>query len=107
MNKGEIIIYQPDEKSTHIDVLIDDETVWLTQSQMVELFLSSRQNISLHINNIFKEGELNQASTVKEYLTVQLLFAKKVQLKVAFYNLSAHEMLNILSTPNLSVPEIR
>jgi len=87
MNKGEIIIYQPDEKSTHLEVRIDDETVWLTQSQMVELFLSSKQNISLHINNIFKEGELNQASTVKEYLTVQIEGARKVQRKVASYNL--------------------
>jgi len=87
MNKGEIIIYQPDEKSTHLEVRIDDETVWLTQSQMVELFLSSKQNISLHINNIFKEGELNQTSTVKEYLTVQIEGARKVQRKVASYNL--------------------
>jgi hypothetical protein len=57
-DKGEIIIYQPDDKSTQFEVRIDDETVWLSQTQMVELFNSSKQNISLHINNIFKEGEL-------------------------------------------------
>ena len=70
IDKGEIIIYLPDDKSTQLEVRIDEETVWLTQAQMVELFSSTKQNISLHINNIFKEGELNQNSTVKEYLTV-------------------------------------
>jgi hypothetical protein len=67
--KGEIIIYQPEEKSTQFEVRIDEDTVWLTQIQMVELFSSSKQNISLHINNIFKEGELIKNSVVKYYLT--------------------------------------
>ena len=48
---------------------IEDETVWLTQAQMLNLFMSTKQNISLHINNVFKEGELLQDSVVKEYLT--------------------------------------
>ena len=69
--KDEIIIYQPDSKSARIEVRIGEETVWLTQAQMVELFNSSKQNVSLHINNIFKENELSYNSTVKEYLTVQ------------------------------------
>ena len=69
---GEIILYQPDDKSTQLEVRIDEETVWLSQSQMVELFTSTKQNVSLHISNIFKEDELNPTSTVKEYLTVQL-----------------------------------
>jgi hypothetical protein len=68
-DKGEIIIYQPDDKSAQFEVRIDEETVWLTQIQMVELFSSSKQNISLHINNIFKEGELIKNSVVKYYLT--------------------------------------
>ena len=71
METGEIIIYQPDDSSTKLEVHIEEETVWLTQAQMVELFSSTRQNISLHINNIYKEGELSPDSTVKEYLTVQ------------------------------------
>jgi len=70
METGELILYQSDDKSTQLEVLIDEDTVWLTQSQMVELFASTKQNISLHTNNIFKEGELSQHSTVKEYLTV-------------------------------------
>jgi hypothetical protein len=71
----------------HLDVRIEDESVWLTQAQMVELFDSTKQNISLHINNIFKEGELLQSSTVKEYLTVQLEGHRSVKRKVYFYNL--------------------
>jgi hypothetical protein len=87
MDKGEIIIYQPDNISTQIDVLIEDETVWLTQAQMVELFGSTKQNISLHINNIFKEGELLSDSTVKDYLIVQLEGIRKVKRKITVYNL--------------------
>jgi hypothetical protein len=87
MEKGEIILYQTDDKSTQLDVRIDSETVWLTQSQMVELFSSTKQNISLHINNVFKEGELIQSSTVKEYLTVQMEGVRRVQRKITIYNL--------------------
>jgi hypothetical protein len=86
-DKGQIIIYQPEDKSSQFEVRIDEETVWLTQIQMVELFSSSKQNISLHINNIFKEGELLQVSTVKEYLTVQVEGGRRVKRKIAFYNL--------------------
>jgi hypothetical protein len=67
--KSEIIIYQTHDGITKIDVHMADETLWLTQLQMAELFQMSKQNISLHINNIFKEGELGQISVVKDYLT--------------------------------------
>ena len=66
--ENKIIIYQPDE-TLKLDVQVEDDTVWLTQAQMVELFQTTKQNISLHTNNIFKEGELNANSVVKEYLT--------------------------------------
>jgi hypothetical protein len=68
-------------------VRIEEETVWLTQSQMVELFDSTKQNISLHIKNIFKEGELQPGPTVKEYLTVQTEGKRRVKRKVTVYNL--------------------
>jgi hypothetical protein len=68
--KDEIVLYQPDE-SVQLEVRVQDETVWLSQQQMAELFESTKQNISLHINNIYKEGELQRSATVKEYLTVQ------------------------------------
>ncbi|MDR1358354.1 MAG: virulence RhuM family protein [Coriobacteriales bacterium] len=69
MDKGEIILYRPQDESISIDVLVESETVWLTQAQMAELFGKTKQNISLHINNAFKDGELDRDSVVKEYLT--------------------------------------
>ncbi|MFZ3170489.1 MAG: hypothetical protein WA118_00650 [Carboxydocellales bacterium] len=68
-NNTEILIYQTEDGRTKVDVRVEDETVWLTQAQMVELFQTSKQNISLHIKNVFSEGELNENSVVKEYLT--------------------------------------
>lgn len=68
-------------------VRLEEETVWLTQMQMVELFNSSKQNISLHINNIFKEDELEQKATVKDYLTVQKEGNCNVKRKITCYNL--------------------
>ncbi len=87
MQKDEIIIYQSDDKNIHLEVRLEDETVWLSQNQMVELFQSTKQNISLHINNIFKEGELIQSATVKDYLTVQKEGLRTVKRKITVYNL--------------------
>jgi hypothetical protein len=66
--KGEIVLYQPDD-NVRLEVRLQDDTVWLTQQQMTELFKTTKQNVSLHINNIFREGELAQNSVVKESLT--------------------------------------
>ena len=66
--KGEIVMYQPDE-TIRLEVRVESETVWLTQQQMAELFLTTKQNVSLHVNNIFKEDELTENSVVKESLT--------------------------------------
>lgn len=68
-DNSEIIIYQTEDGHTKIDVRMDEETVWLSQIQMAELFQTTKQNISLHINNAFKEGEIDPNSVVKEYLT--------------------------------------
>jgi hypothetical protein len=87
MDKGEIILYRPQGDDVAIDVLVENETVWLTQAQMVELFGKTKQNISLHINNIIKDGELQANRTVKESLTVQIEGGREVQRKVAYYNL--------------------
>ena len=67
--ENEIIIYQTQDGQTKIDVRIENETVWLTQNQMAELFQTTKQNISMHIKNIFEEGELLENSVVKDYLT--------------------------------------
>ncbi len=87
MANNEIIIYKSDEFTSSIEVKLEDDTVWLSQAQMVELFEATKQNISLHINNIFREGELDKDSTVKDYLTVQKEGNRKVKRKVSFYNL--------------------
>ena len=68
VSTGEIVLYQP-EGEVKLEVRVEDETVWLTQAQMAELFHATKQNISLHIANIYKEGELDRNSVVKEYLT--------------------------------------
>ena len=82
----EIVLYQPDDQLS-IEVKLENETVWLSQQQMVMLFDSTKQNISLHINNIFKEGELTKEATVKEYLTVQTEGERQVTRRVLYYNL--------------------
>ena len=68
-NKGEVIIYQTDDGLTHIDVRMEDETVWLTQAQLCELFQSSKANVSEHIKHIFEEGELEENSVVRKVRT--------------------------------------
>lgn len=83
---NEIILYQPDD-TLALDVRVEDESVWLTQSQMAELFQATKQNISLHIKNIYKEGELEEMATVKEYLTVQKEGKREVQRNISYYNL--------------------
>lgn len=87
MENGNIVIYQSLDGQTSIEVTLDQETVWLTQIQMAELFESTKQNISLHISNIFKEGELDKSSTVKESLTVQNEGKRKIKRKVEQYSL--------------------
>lgn len=85
--KNEIILYHPDELTEHIEVRIDEDTVWLTQQQMASLFHQTKQNISLHINNCFKEEELDRKSTVKDSLTVQKEGERFIKRKIEYYNL--------------------
>ena len=66
---SEILIYQSPDGKTRVDVTLADETVWLSQAQMAELFQTTKQNISLHVKNVFGENELQENSVVKEYLT--------------------------------------
>ena len=87
MENNQIVIYQTEDGQTQIDVRMESDTVWLTQAQMVELFQTTKQNISLHIGNVYKEGELEQKATVKEYLTVQTEGIRTVNRYVKHYNL--------------------
>ena len=66
---GEILIYQTDDGQTNIEVKIEDDTVWLTQQQLTELYQCSKSNISEHIKHIFEEGELNKDSVVRKFRT--------------------------------------
>ena len=69
--KGEILIYQSEEGSTKIQIRLENENVWLTQKMMAELFQTTPQNITLHLKNIFDEGELKEDATCKDFLQVQ------------------------------------
>jgi hypothetical protein len=69
MNNGEIIIYQTEDGLSEISLQAIDGTVWLTQGEMAELFNTTKQNISLHLKNIFEDNELSENSVVKDFLT--------------------------------------
>jgi hypothetical protein len=77
--KSEIILYQTEDNRTRIEVRLENETVWLTQNQMAELFQTTQQNISLHLRNLYEEGELQPEATHKEYLSVRREGAREVQ----------------------------
>ena len=86
-NNSEILIYQTEDGSTRIDVKIENETVWLNQAQMAELFQTTPQNITLHIKNMYNEGELPEDSTCKESLQVQHEGKRDVKRIIKLYNL--------------------
>jgi hypothetical protein len=85
--EGQFLVYQTEDGKLKIDVKFQDETVWLSLNQMAELFQTTKQNVSLHIRNVFDEGELNREATVKESLTVQQEGDRNVKRQVEFYNL--------------------
>ena len=86
-NQGDIIIYQTEDGDTKIDVRFVDETVWLTQQQMAELFQSSRTNIVEHIQHIYEEGELDEASTCRKFRQVRTEGSRQVTREIPYYNL--------------------
>ena len=85
---GEIVLYQPNE-TIKLEVRVENETVWLTQGQLVTLFQSSQANISEHISNIYEQGELKKAATVRKFRTVQQEGNRMVTRTRTFYNLDA------------------
>ena len=88
-NNSQIIIYQTESGETKIDVRFQDETVWLTQRLMAELFQTSVPNINMHLKSIFEESELEESSTIKDFLQVQKEGSREVKRKQKFYNLDA------------------
>ncbi|MGD9948504.1 MAG: virulence RhuM family protein [Desulfobulbus sp.] len=85
--RGEVLVYQEDDGRVKLEVRLEDETVWLTQQLIAELFQTSVPNISMHIRNIFEEGELTPEATLKKFLTVRQEGARQVQRNLDFYNL--------------------
>lgn len=82
--KKELVVFETEDNKVRLEVSVEDETVWLTQAQMTQLFETSKQNVSLHINNCFKEGELDKDSVVKDFLTTA---ADGKKYKTKYYNL--------------------
>ena len=89
MNNSQIIIYQTENGRTKIDVKLENETVWLTQKLMAELFQTTPQNITIHLKNIFEEGELQENATCKDFLQVRQEGNRIVERTQKFYNLDA------------------
>ncbi|NLN77133.1 MAG: virulence RhuM family protein [Armatimonadetes bacterium] len=86
-NPNEFVIYQTEDGLTRVRVMFEGETVWLTQAQMVDLFQSSKANISEHIKRVFEEGELDAAATVRKFRTVQMEGSRQVERLIDHYNL--------------------
>ncbi len=85
--KGQFLVYQAEDGKLKLDVRFEDESVWLTQQLMADLFQTTKQNISLHIQNIYEEGELVPEATVKKYLTVRSEGNRQVKRLLDYYNL--------------------
>lgn len=89
MSDSQIIIYQTESGQTKIDVRLENETVWLTQKAMAELFQTTVPNINIHLKNIYDEGELDPKATIKESLIVRMEGMRRVSRNIEFYNLDA------------------
>ena len=87
-NTGNILIYQTEKGDTKIDAYFNDETIWMSQKSIAELYQTTPQNITTHIKNIYGDGELDENSTCKNYLQVQNEGIRSVQRTIKVYNLS-------------------
>jgi hypothetical protein len=85
--KGEILLYQTEDKKTQVQVRLEGETVWLTQRQLAELFQKDVRTVNEHIGNIFNEGELSPEATIRKFRIVQTEGNREVAREVEFYNL--------------------
>jgi hypothetical protein len=98
--ESQIIIYQTEDGNTKLDVRLDNETVWLTQKMMAELFQTTPQNITIHLKNIYSEDELIESSTCKDFLQVQIEGNREIERKHKYYNLDAIISVNYFSNRN-------
>ena len=86
-NTGKILIYQNEKGDTKIDVYFEGDTIWMTQKSMCDLYQVAKSSISEHISNIFKDGELDPAATVRKFRTVQIEGNRQVSRELDYYNL--------------------
>ena len=84
---GELLVYQAENGTVKLEVQLENETLWLTQQQMAELFQTTQQNISLHVRNVYADNELNMEATHKKYLSVRREGNRDVRRELDFYNL--------------------
>ena len=103
---GGLLIYQSEDGKIRLDVRLENETVWLTQALMAELFQTTPQNITIHLKSIYDEGELEESATCKDFLQVQQEGGREVQRLRKFYNLDAiisvgygHDQLDRVGNP--------
>lgn len=87
MAENKVIIYTANDGTTKIDVKLEEDTLWLTQAQMCELYQTSKSNVNEHIKHIFEEGELIKEATVRKFRTVQQEGSRSVEREVEHYNL--------------------
>ena len=85
--QGNILIYQNEKGDTKVDAYFNDSTIWMTQKSITQLYQTSPHNVTLHIKNIYADGELYEEATCKDYLQVQSEGSRTVQRKVKIYNL--------------------
>lgn len=95
----QVILYTSEDGKSQIQLRADGQTVWLTQMEMAELFSATKQSISLHLKNVFADGDLNPTATVKESLTVQAEGSRQVSRSLTLYSLDA-----ILARANAADP---
>ena len=88
-NNTQIIIYQTESGVTKLEVRIENETVWLSQKLMAALFQTTPQNVTIHLKNIFEEGELIESATCKDFLIVRIEGSREVNRTIEYYNLDA------------------
>ena len=87
-NNNSIVIYQSEDGKVHLDVLYNEETMWLSQQQLCELYQTSKSNVSEHIKHIYEDDELSRETTVRNFRTVQFEGTRNVEREVKHYNLS-------------------
>ena len=100
--ENKVEIFQSIDSQTEINVQFNEETVWLTQKQMSELFQTTPQNITIHLKNIFEEGELDETLTCKDFLQVQVEGKRKISRHQKFYNLDAIISIGYLIKSNVA-----